>query len=352
MQIRLELEAIQHALDVIARTAPPPSGNITFTCEKGRLTIVSIADLSRCTVVVPSEVEGDGEFAVSLQAVKDAIKGRSKITIVYANAAMTIQSGQYKADLSTMDVIPFDKDQDSGEEATEWKLSAEQAEWLRKSLKDVALKPTTILSSWMPSGIRLTDKGAFVVCYDTQHMSWITTKKITGKLDCVLPIDVMQSIAEVFHKSNFVISQSKTFIKVRNKTVSVVLNIPSTEDIPTLAQVQSKIKEASTLETTTLECAKSDITSFMDNARAVVSKERAELEVKASKGKIELFIKTVQGQMRNQFKGKGELAFKVDFEYFQELISKAPDQVVMNVVQDAFMSLKLNNSSAMVALNQ
>jgi hypothetical protein len=352
MKITLELEAIQHALDVIARTAPPPSGNITFTTAANRLTVVSVADLSRCTVVVPAEVDGDGEFAVSLQAVKDAVKGRNKITIVYANAAMTIQSGSYKADLSTMDVIPYGDDQDSGEEANQWKLSAEQADWLRKSLKDVALKPTTILSSWMPSGIRLTDKGAFVVCYDTQHMSWVTTKKITGNLDCVLPIDVMQSIAEVFHKSNFTISQSKTFIKVRNKTVSVVLNIPSTDDIPTLAQVQSKIKEASAIKSATLECLKADLLGFMDNARAVVSKERAELEIKAGKGKIELFIKTVQGQMRSNIKGRGETSIKVDFEYFQELVSKAPDQITMNVVEDAFISVKLANSNAIVALNQ
>ena len=350
MKITLELEAIQSAFETISKTAAPSSGNITFTSAKGKVTLTSVADLSRCQVVVPCEVDKEGEFAVPMQSVRDAVKGRSKLTLTYANAVLTVSSGAYKASLNTVDVIPLDELAE--EKTTDWKLTADQAAWLRKALRDVALKPTTILSSWMPAGIRLTSKGAFVVCYDTQHMSWVTSKEVTGDFECVLPIDVVQAVVEVFHKSNFVISQGKAHIQVRNKTVKIALNVPSTEDLPTLEQVQEKIKEATKVKADTFVFAKSDMLTFLDNAKAVLGKERAELSVEHTGKGIELVTKTVQGQVKNTVKGTGKGAFKIDLDYIQELVTKAGDEITLNVVASSFLSLKLASSTAIVALNQ
>jgi len=349
MKIKVEMDALVSALDTIAKTAAPSSGNITFGSQKGKLTLVSSADLSRCWVTVPCEVDKDGEFAVPMQAVRDAIKGRSNLTLTYANTMLTVASGSYKASLATVDVIPLDDLTE--DKATDSKVSADQAEWLRKALKDVALKPTTLLSPWMPAGVKLTEKGAFVVCFDTQHMSWVNTKEVTGELECVLPIDTLQNVIEVFQKSSFVIAQGKSYITIRNKLTKVILNTPSVDDLPTLSQVQEKIKEAGKVKSSTFVFAKQDLDAFLANSKAVIAKERAELVVEADKG-ITLAIKTVQGDVKAVIKGSGKGSFKVDLEYLQELTAKAPEEMTLNVVEGAFLSSKLVASSSIVALNQ
>jgi hypothetical protein len=350
MKISVELDALNAAFDTISKTAAPSSGNITFSSTKGKLTVSSQADLSRCMIIVPCSVDKDGEFAVPMQAVKDAVRGREKVSMVYANTVLSISAGTYKASLATVDVIPMDELHE--EESKDWKLTAEQAGWLRKALKDVALKPTTLLSPWMPAGVRLTSTGAFVACFDTQHMAWVSSKEVTGDFECLLPTDTLQSVIEVFHASNFVISQGKSLIKIRNKLTTVVLNVPSTDELPTLKQVQEKIKEAQKEKADTFAFTKADLQSFLDNSRAVLSKERAELSVEATDKGIGLSIKTVQGEVKATIKGSGKKSFKIDLEYLQELTAKAPAELELKVVANAFVSSKLTSSSIIVALNQ
>ena len=350
MKIKIELDALQTALDTIAKTAVPASGNITFISAEGKLKINSVADLSRCSIVVPCDVTGDGEAAIPFQAVKDAIKGRKLLQLTFEKSVLTIKEGDYKAELATVDVIP--QDELPEEETTEWQLTAEQASWLRTSLKDVALKPTSMLSQWMPAGIKLSSKGAFVSCYDSQHMSWSHTKEVKGDFECVLPMDVMQAIVEVFHKSNFKILQGKSFIKVQNKLTTVNLSVPLTDELPELSQVQTKIKEAAKIEASTITVPKTEVTAFFDNARSIISKERAEVLISATEKYVEFSVKTGSGQVKTRLKGKGAGEMKVDVEYLQELIAKAPADVVINVVEGAFLSMKLTNSTALLALNQ
>ena len=359
MQIQVDPEAIQASLDIIAKTAPPLEGEVTFRVVKNRLTVNSVADLSRCTVVVPCTVKGEGEFAILMQSLRDATKGRAELMFSYKEGTLTVKGkGGYLAELATLDVIP--PDEVVPEETKEWKLSADQAVWLRKALKDVTLKPTSILSTWMPVGIKLSPNGAFVCCYDSQHMSWVNDKTVKGDFECVMPLDTAKAVVEVFHMGDFTINQSKSSIRVRNKTVNVLLSIPSTEDLPSLSQVRSKIKEAMAEKATTFKVGQKDVLTFIDNARAVIGKERAEIQVTSAKGvkgdKLELLVKTGQGQVKSLVAGgtgsSKERKFTVDLEYVQELIGRAAEDMNLNVVDGAFLSIALAGSSAMVALNQ
>jgi hypothetical protein len=359
MQIQVDTASIQMALDIISKTAPPLEGEVTFRVTKGKLTANSVADLSRCTVVVPCEVKGEGEFAILMQSLRDASKGRETLSLTYKEGTLTVKaSGGYLAELATLDVIPADEV--PKEDTKEWQLTADQATWLRKALKDVTLKPTSILSSWMPVGIKLSPNGAFVACYDSQHMSWVNDKSIKGDFECVMPLDTAKAVVEVFHAGNFVIHQSKNSIRVRNKLVNVLLSIPSTEDLPDLGQVRAKIKEAMAEKATTFKVGQKDMLTFIDNARAVVGKERAEITITSAKGqggnKLELLVKTGQGQVKSLVTGgtggTKERSFRVDLEYVQELISRAGSEIAMNVVDSSFLSIALAGSSAIVALNQ
>lgn len=357
IKIASEQDSIDHVIDVITKTAPPPSGNITFQCAKGNITVVSVSDLSRCQIRMAGKLEGEGEFAVPLQSFRDAIKGRDKLKMMYREGTLTIAAGDYKTALSTVDVMPIDNPSDE-EGAVEWILETEQATWLKESLKKVALKPTSMFSTWMPAGIRITSKGAFVACYDEQHLSWIRDKEIKGDFSCLLPMDVLQSVMDVFHQSKFKISHSKSFVKVHNKTIHLILNTPATDDVRPVDEVIEKVKSASGAEGVKLKMVKADVVKFLSNARAVVGKERAEIEFEpsAKEGKkfLKVLVKTVQGttSVGLPLTGKLKEAFRVDHDYFAELIGKCPEDVELTVVEGAFISVQLKETTALVALNQ
>jgi hypothetical protein len=350
IKIKLELQSLVDAVNVVTKTAPPRDGNITMAVAKGKLKLTSVAELSRCFVFIPSEVTGEGEFSLPLQALNDATKGRQNLELTYDNTVLTVKSGSYKADLATVDVIPVDDLGD--EERQEWKVTAEQGAWLTKALRGVALRPTTLLSPWMPVGVKLDAKSAFVACYDTQRLSWLSSKEITGNLELLLPIDTMQSLMDVFSKGNFIIRQGKSQIQIVNKLTEVWLAVPTADDLPTLADVQAKIKEAVKITASTFQTSKEALASFIDNAKAVIGKDRAEILFTGKEKGVELLVKTGQGQVKNVIKGSGKGTFKIDYEYMQEVLAKAGDEIVLNVVTDAFLSIKLSNSTAIVALNQ
>jgi len=351
MKIQLELEALLGALDTISKIAPPASGNITLQTASSRFTIISTGDISSCTLIVAADaVSGDGEISVSMQAVKDAIKGRQKLELSYNNATLSVKSGKYLAELATVDVIPVDEP--DKEEVKEWRITTDQASWLKKALRDVNLKPTTLLSSWMPAGVKITSKGAFVACYDTLHMSWTTAKAVTGDFECVLPVETLLNIVDVFHKTNFVIRQGKNRLYVKNKLTNVHLSMPATDELPSISEVQEKIREASATDGTEFTFGKASFLTFLDNARSVLGKERAEILVTAVKAGVALLIKTGSGQVENVIEGSGRGKFAVDYENMMELVSKASENVQLKVVGDAFLASKLPNSSLIVALNQ
>lgn len=354
IKIKTELDNVKRVIDVITKTAPPPSGNVTLQCSSKGILVTSVADLSRCQIIMAGELEGEGEFAIPLSSFKDATVGREQLTIEYSEGTMTVSSGRYRTALSTVDVIPADDVQVEGD-ATEWKLSAEQATWLKDALKKVVLKPTTLFSSWMPAGIHITSKGAFVACYDDQHLSWIRDKEVKGDFSCLLPIDVLQSVMDVFHATQFKLTQTKSFIQVTNKQVKLVLNTPASDDIRPVTEVLEKVKMAASAEGVKFTIAKAKIVEYLTNARSVVGKERAEIEIAPDKDGRALFsIKTVQGnsEAKIKFKGKLKSAFRVDHDYFHELVSKCGDEVEVSVVEGAFLSIPLKETTALVALNQ
>lgn len=350
MKIQLELDALNTCLEMITRLAPPTSGNVAFHSDGKKVKLVSSADLSRCTAILPCTVDKAGEFAIPLQALKDATKGRKELELVYKNATLTVVSGKYKAELSTVDVIPLDEHEP--EEGTEIKISTDQSAWLKKALRDVSLKPTAMLSAWMPAGIKMGPKSSFVACYDTQHMSWVTSKEVTGDFECVLPIETLINVLDLFHKTPFVMRQTKTRVEIKTKLAHVFLNIPTMDDLPALPEVMSKVKEASKVTGATFTFAKEPLGVFMDNARAVMGKERAEIQVTAGAKGLTAAIKTGQGAVETSIKGSGKGSFKIDYEYLQEGLAKAGSEIEMNVVHEAFLSIKLSTSSIIIALNQ
>jgi len=350
MKITTDLDVLQKALDIITRVAPPVSEAVTFMSSKGKLRLFSQGELGRCRVLVPCEVVGDGEFAVPLEALKNAIKGRKKLNLSLANAMLSISSGAYKAKLNTVDVIPEDElDQEEVKTST---ITPEQATWLKQALRSVALRPTTILSSWMPVGIVINAKGAFVACYDENHMSWTRSSKVTGDLETVMPIETMAMLLDLFQATDFTISQGKAYMTIKNKLVTATLSAPKVDDLHSVADVRSRTQEAMKMKANEVQFVKADLSAFIDNARAVIGKERPELSLEADGKAVTLEVQTGQGHVKSQIKASGKAKFKVDLEYLSELLAKAGAEVTLNVVEDAFLAIKLETSTSLMGLNQ
>ena len=352
-KIQVEGKDLQNALGIASRVAPPTEGNVILIGKASKLYVFSMSELARCETIVPAKIEGkDFEFAIPLDALRDATKGRDTLELTWDGNLLGIRSSGYKADLITIDAIS--RDELDKVTATEASLSAEQAVWLKSTVNDVALKPTAMLAAFMPVTVKLTAKGAFVACYDNQHMAFTNSNEVTGELMLTLPLDSFQTILDVFGSSSIKLKVSNSRVEIRNKLTFIAMSLPSMEDSVSAEDVISKAREAMKTAGTALVLDKQAVLAFLDNARSVMGKERIEVTANSDAGKIKFVVKTVRGTINAIVKATGKKAsFKIDFEYFQEMVQKTKGaELELSVVTDAFISSKYEGGIALVALNQ
>lgn len=354
MNVTLDSAILQEALRVALRLSPPVSGNVTLSSDGAKLFLHSSGELSRCSILLPCEVKGKAFFAIGTEALRDATKGRADLSMVYDKTMLNIKSGRYSASLTTVDAIAMEEERE--EKGDTWKLTVEQAQWLKSAVQQVALKPTANITAFMPVSVKLSDKGAFVACYDNQHMAFINDKEIKGDLDVTLPIETFNAVLDTFNKIAFRMIVTPSSLLVKNKIVDVTLSLPATEDDAQIGTdaVMGKAREALKADGTQIEVAKADLVSFLDNARAVATKERSEIQVTTEPGKLTLVVKTTNGTSKSTIKAsvKTKQQWNIDFEFFQEAVSKCPESVIFKVVADAFVCFSTKNAHVLVALNQ
>lgn len=354
VKIQLESKNLHTALGIAARVAVAQDGSVTFAGSKNTLTLHSVGDLSRCALVIPADVSGeDFEFAIPLDAIRDATKGRDTVEMSWDGNMLTIKSKGYKTDLLTLDAIS--RDDVDKVEAQEWKLTPEQGTWLKGALTAVGLKPTALLSTFIPVSVKLTSKAAFVGCYDNQHMAFLNSRELTGDLELTLPLDTFATILEVFQGQAFRMRVSQSRVELKSKTASIILSLPAMDGAITIDAVIAKAKEAASASGIAVTLSKPEVLTFLDNARSVVGKERAELVVEAKDKKAKFTIQTVRGTANAMLATDNSKAVscKIDVDYFDELVRKIKgDTLEISVVGNAFISSKSGNTHFLVALNQ
>ncbi len=356
MKATIESDIVQEALKIAMRLAPPVAGSITLQATGGKLFLRSASDLSRCSILLPCTLEGKALFAVPPEALRDAVKGRKTVDLEYSKTMLNIKSGRYHTSLSTMDAIQIDESEDKaqGEETKEWKLTSEQATWLKGAVATVALKPTSIGQAFMPIAVRLTKKSAFVCCYDENHMAHAHGRDITGAIDFTLPLDMLSSVLDVFNKHSFQMRVTQSAVYVRNPVVDVVLSLPHTEDsVLTTDVIIDKARQAAKADGSLIVLPKDKVLMFLDNARSVATKERSEVRITTKAGVVTFLIKTTNGTSTTKLKStvKDSLEFGIDFEFFDEAVRKSDDTVQFKVVDDAFLSMKTKASTVLLSLN-
>lgn len=360
MKATIESDIVQEALKVALRLAPPVAGSITLQAVGGKLFLRSASDLSRCSILLPCTLEGKALFAVPPEALRDAVKGRKTIELDYSKTMLNIKSGRYHTSLSTMDAIQVDESDEKtqvveGESAPEeWRLTSEQATWLKGAVATVALKPTSIGQAFMPIAVRLTKKSAFVCCYDENHMAHAQGRDITGSIDFTLPLDMLASVLDVFNKHAFKMKVTQSAVHVRNPVIDVVLSLLHTDDSSlTTDVILDKARQASKADGAQITLPKDKVLMFLDNARSVATKERSEIRISTKAGVVTFLIKTTNGTSTTKLKStvKTSLEFGIDFEFFDEAVRKSDDTVQFKVIDDAFLSMKTKASTVLLSLN-
>lgn len=352
MQISIDSDIIQEAIRVALRLSPPITGNLTLEGRDSKLYLHSSADLSRCSILLPCTIKGKGIFAIPVDALKDATKGRKDVEMVYDKTMLKIKSGRYSVSLTTVDAI--DPDAEPIPEGTKWKLTVDQVQWLKTAVANTALKPNANMTAFMPVSVKITSKSAFVSCFDENHMMFTNSREITGALDVTLPLEVLTAVLDVFNKVECEMTVTKSALYVHNKIVDVMLALPDTEDdaVETSMVVQ-KARESLKVDGKAIDIDKKQVTAFLDNARSVQTKERSELHVVSEPGSVTLVVKTTNGTARNKMKAAttAKTDFKIDFEYFEEAARKSADTVSFKFA-DSFLVFRCANAHSLIALNQ
>lgn len=355
MKIKITQDVLQEAIRVISRLAPPITGNVTIESTGKKLFMHSSSELNRCSINLPCDVEGKPcVFALDILVLKDATKGRKEMEILFDKTMCKISAGAFKIDLPTVDALERETEKEEDTKA-KFSVTAEQASGLKSALNTVALKPTALISTYMPVYIKLGPKGAFITCYDNNHLAFMNTKDLQGDMEVGLPFDVMSSVLDTFDKAAFTLSLGSSSLNVANKLVKVSLSLPQEEDGALKgSDVLAKAKEVSKIDGKEVIVSKTNIVEFLDNARAIATKERSEVIVTTTKGKVKLEVNTVNGNARALLKAEvsKESVSRIDFEFFDEAVRKSTEEVTMKIVDGAFISFKIKAATVLISLNQ
>ncbi len=278
MKATIEQALLSEALRVIQRLAPPVSGAVTLESNGKTLKMHSQAELSRCSVTLPCSVDGEMLIAVPTEALSAAIRGHDVLEIELKQALLRISSGAYNTRLTTQDALEIEVEEDKSDARVQ-KISAEQLAELAGMVKAVALKPVAnMATSIVPVSIRLSKKGAFVACYDPNRMCFVQNKELVGDIDLSIPLDMMSAVLDAFRGTSCTIKVTDSLVFVQNPVLDVVLALPASdeESVIDTDMVMEKAREVRKVDGTVIEMVKKDVMGFMDNARAVATKERSD----------------------------------------------------------------------------
>lgn len=349
MQAEINSVDTQNALRVLTKLAAPSSGNINIEIDDG-IVLSTSNNVNSCKVKLEVKTKGKASFGVPLESFTQAVKNHKELSLKYKDTLLHIKSGAYHTELSTVDFIEF---QLPDVEVSKVKIDKDKLKWLKSSVSKVALRTNTIVSSFMPCGIKL-GKSAYVSCFDVTHLAFTQSNEISGDMEFVLPLDTVQSVFDTF-ESGLTLGISKSHVLVKNKHVEASISIPDVEEnMPSLAEVIAQSKQSLETKSKKVKIDAQDLLNFLDNAKAVATKERTELLAECSDNSLTLEVRTIIGNVKTRLscESKSSISFKIDLDYFEEMLRKMKGEVVLSIVQDAFLLCRNDSLTSVIALNQ
>lgn len=334
MKISIESKALEDAVKMVTKLAPPANGLVTLELAKN-LVIHSAGELNRGKVnVETTKVDGEGSFSVAVDAILSATRGRKELELSYENSMLTIKSGRYKAQLSTFD--PMNEEEKVGAKVKGTKIDTETAGWLKEAVRNVALAPDNLIMTYMPLGVKATSKGINVCCFDTAHVAVSGSGKVKGDFEFVLPVNIFQNVLDVYAVSGFNMELTESSLRCSNAMLQVELALPVLDDtLPDVDTVLDMTKRSRNSELIKLEVKKEELTNFFQNARAIAGKERTEVKLTAKSNKLQLTSSNINGSVTAVCKVKsGDFKVNVNLPFLEEAVNKAGSTVDLGISEE------------------
>lgn len=352
MKFTVDNKEMSDALSTIAKLSPPTSGHVTIAGTKQGITIYSLGDLNKASIKIPLDIQGKSEeFGVDLQALTSAIRARGEITLHYSKSLLNIQAGRYKATLSTFD--PLQETDKITTKVKGHKIDVETAAYLRDAARTVALAPDPLLSSFTPMGVRATSKGTNVVCYDSYHSALSSSKAITGDFSFVVPSTVLITVLDVFYVSEFRLQVTESSLLVANSIATVEIGLPVMEENLTLDQVLKALEGLIKSKARPFVVNKDELSAFLDNSKAVATKERMALECEVNKNRLRVKTSNINGTVQAIIPTKGkDCKFSVNLAFVTEAVSKAGSDVPITLINSNSISVATPKAIFIMATNQ
>ena len=357
MKIVTDASLLLSQLRVISKLTPADSGNVSIVVKDNNMYLYSYANAGSYKSVVPcDECTGDEAFAVSIEPLKTMLAKRSKVTLQLVNTMLVITEKGYKAELSTSDPTEYNTITELAvekEQVKKYKISVDQGKWLKSALAEVRLATVEALSPFMPITLKITDKGAFVACYDNNHLAFVRSKEMTGTLDLTVPCEMLISVVDAFQNSNFTMEVGENNVYVKNKLLNITLSLPLSDSYLQVDELLAVANQTLKAKGEEIRVSKASILDFMDSCKAVATKERSELKVKAQGKKLGMQVKTITGAVNQNItmEESCNTSFSLDFAYLEEAIRKSKNDIVtIKVIKDTSVLVGAKNGWSIISV--
>jgi hypothetical protein len=337
MKIKVDSDLLSATIKTLQRVAQVAQLSVEVT--KTDLKIRGTNGGSSCLMFCPCKVTTKSEhrkFSVTAEALATAISKRKEVEITVTESAIEINSARYKVELLTsayeeLEIIPEEVKTNKA-----LKLKTKFIDALRTNLPKIELKPLLALYQYVPIGIKSTDEGTFVACFDSFQSAFYFDPELKGKMEFTLPSNIFLMLAREFKDQAYSISITDSAVYAYNEVfeLSVALAQAEGEQVTLehmLSLYENLKKEKGGVR---IKVKTEGINALIENSRAVYDKDSTfTFTTKGNKCKLEL--KSAYGSMTSMVmldeEPKKDVSFSCDFMFFSTLLAKAPATLDLRV---------------------
>lgn len=356
MKIKIDNDKLSAALKGLSKLARPEVVNLEF---KGRyLTFRGAGESSSCMLrmELPTAVPESADITLDLNLIQGVTDKRKNIELEIKGNTLVVRSGSnYEATVLGIDGQPIDvvpKEVLNGTDGVTLKTSFMNG--ILKVLPLLELRPLLSTYSEVPIGIKATDAGTFIACFDFIQSAAITLPELKGNFEFMLPsVSQFSMLAKELsgHKYQMVITE--TTLYAWNDMFQTSLSLPQQEgeqlQIGDVLDLMSNLK---TLKFKTLSLKSESIQQFLANSRAVYDKDSLfSLDAEGDKATIEL--KATVGDMKMStklLKPTSGVSFKCDLNFFASIVTKTKEKSIELKVNENMLRLKAGEINYLMSL--
>lgn len=355
MQFSIDADLFGSTIRTLQRIAQVTAVSVEVT--KGNVLITGTGNGNSCSINLPCKILSKSDiraFSISADTLANAIVKRKDIKVTIKENAIEINAARYNVELlinqfEKIEVIPEGVKEDKA-----LKLSTKFLDAIRTNLSKIELKPLLSLYDYIPIGIKSTEEGTFVACFDTWQSAFFFDKELTGKLEFTLPSNVFMTIAKEFKNQSYKLSITDSTVYAYNDYFELAIALTQTEGEQVtlghmLALYQSLKKDKSGVK---IKLKTEGINQLIENSKAVYEKDstftfttkgnKCKLDLKSSFGSMTTMVMLEEAPAK-------DVSFSCDFSFFSTLLAKAPHTLELRV-NDRMMLFKNSNVTYLLSL--